>query len=161
MNSKKASNKKPPRAEGALPGAEVLPYGIEGAAMFNQWVEHLIRAIYIAHPGLGDWWTNDHYNALKAYDHKVVVPPDGFNEVDGVNQPIPMAPTEAAAYRKRERDGRVDKKNKHWWYLVLVEALILLERQGTWLGSVWPVLAGLRIRIPLFYEGMGYQDDCG
>ena len=109
MTSKKTSSKKPTRTKGAVPGVEVLPYGLEGAAMFNQWVEHLIRAIYIVHPGLGDWWTNDEYKALKAYNHRVEVPPVGFND-DGVA--IPMAPTEAAAYRKRERDGRVDKKNK-------------------------------------------------
>jgi len=103
------SSKKPTRTEGAVSGVAVLPYGLEGAAMFNQWVEHLIRAIFIVHPGLGDWWTNDEYKALKAYNHAVEVPPEGIN---GQGEAIPMAPAEAAAYRKREREGRVDKKNK-------------------------------------------------
>jgi len=108
MTSKKMSSKGPARTETAVPGVQVLPYGLEGAAIFNQWVEFLIRAILIAHPGLGGWWSNDEYKALKEYEHVVEVPPVGYNEeVAGVGHPIAMAPGEAASYRKKIRELRL------------------------------------------------------
>jgi len=65
------------------------------------------------------------------------------------------------SYQEKEVTGSWGEEGVLVDDLVLVEALVQWERQGTWLDSGWPVLAGLRIRIPLFYEGMGYQDDCG
>ena len=104
----KMMSKKPARTEGAVPRVEVLPYGLEGAAMFNQWVEYLIRAILIAHPGLGDWWSNDQYKAFKVYDHEVDVP----QVLNAQGALIAMPPTEATAYRKKEREIRLANKNK-------------------------------------------------
>jgi len=112
MTSKKISNKEPARAETAVPGVPVLPYGLEGAARFNQWVEDLIRALLIKHPGLGDWWTADAYEALEAYEHAVGVPPAGYTVVDDVRHPIAMPPTEAAAYRKKIREIRLAESVK-------------------------------------------------
>ena len=108
MTSKSKMPSKPDsRAERAVPGVPVLQYGFEGAAKFNQWVEALIRALLIAHVGKGDWWTTGEYKAVKAYNHVVVVPPVGFNVVNGINEPIPMAPAEAVAYRKKAKEIRL------------------------------------------------------
>ena len=107
MTSKsKMPSKVATRVETAVPGAPVLQYGFEGVAKFNQWVEALIRALLIAHPEMGDWWTTDEYKAVKAYSHAVVVPSDGINEDGSL---IPMAPAEAVAYRKKAREIRLSK----------------------------------------------------